>query len=118
LEQDCSVRYWNSSKRQERAAEEEERKDCGNGVEVEGFSFIGRNKRDAMLERENEEVDQNLIEQKHTSTDVFARSNTEIMCSTRTRGMDVCLRVCLCWPVQVAALRQADPPSKESYLCI
>lgn len=58
---------------------------------MEGFSSIDRNKRDVMLERENEEVNKNLIEQKHTSTDVFARSNTEIMCSN--------LRFCLCWLV-------------------
>jgi hypothetical protein len=30
--------------------------------------------------------------------------------------MDVCPRVCvLCYPVSVEALRQADPPAKESY---
>jgi hypothetical protein len=42
---------------------------------------------------------------------VFARSNTAVVSWDPTRGMDVC--------VQVAALRWADPPSKESYrLCI
>jgi hypothetical protein len=44
---------------------------------------------------------------------VFARSNTAIMGSNLTRDMYVCLR--LCCPVQVAALRRAHPPSKESY---
>jgi hypothetical protein len=38
---------------------------------------------------------------------VFARSNTGVMGSNPTLGMDVC--------VQVAALRRANPPSKESY---
>jgi hypothetical protein len=43
---------------------------------------------------------------------VFDRSNTR----NAGRGMDVCPRVSvLCCPVQVEALRQADPPSKESY---
>jgi hypothetical protein len=38
----------------------------------------------------------------------FARSNTGIVGSNPTQGIDICL-------CQVAALRQADPPSKESY---
>jgi hypothetical protein len=52
---------------------------------------------------------------------VFARSNTEIVGSNPTWGMDVCVCVCSVYVqpcVQVAALRQADLPSKESYrLC-
>jgi hypothetical protein len=94
LEEDCSFSHWNLSKRQDRAAEErkgKERKDCGKGAEVEGFSSIDRNKTDAMLEREDEEINQNLIEQKHTYTGVFARSDTEILFSNPTRGMDICL---------------------------
>jgi hypothetical protein len=44
---------------------------------------------------------------------VFARSNTEIVDSNLTEGMDVCLRLfCLC------CQRRADPPSKESYLTV
>jgi hypothetical protein len=49
---------------------------------------------------------------------VFANSNTGVVGSNPTRGMDVSVCVysvfvlsCL----QVAALRRADPPSKESY---
>jgi hypothetical protein len=42
---------------------------------------------------------------------VFARSNVGIVGSYSTRGMDVCARL---FCVQVAALRRADPPSKES----
>jgi hypothetical protein len=47
---------------------------------------------------------------------VFHRSNPGIVGSNPTRGMDVCLRfsVLFC-PVQVEALRRADPPSKDSY---
>jgi hypothetical protein len=47
------------------------------------------------------------------------RSNTGIVGSNPTWGMDVCVRLlCLCCPVLVAALWRADPPSKESYrLC-
>jgi hypothetical protein len=45
---------------------------------------------------------------------VFARSNAEIVGSNPTQGMDVFVLFC----VYVAALRRADPPSKESYrLC-
>jgi hypothetical protein len=47
---------------------------------------------------------------------VFGLSNTEIVGSNPSRGMDVCLRFSvLCCPVEVEALRRADPPSKESY---
>jgi hypothetical protein len=47
---------------------------------------------------------------------VFACSNTGIVRSNPTRGMDVCLPLlCLCCHVKVAALRQNDPPSKVSY---
>jgi hypothetical protein len=45
---------------------------------------------------------------------VFARSEAGIVGSNPTQGMDVCVRlyrVLSC--VQVAALRRADPPSKE-----
>jgi hypothetical protein len=52
---------------------------------------------------------------------VFASSNTGIVGSNPSSGMDVCVRlfcVCALLCVQVAALRRADPPSKESYrLC-
>jgi hypothetical protein len=42
--------------------------------------------------------------------------NTGLVGSNPTRSMDVCLRLfCLRCPVQTVALRQADPPSKESY---
>jgi hypothetical protein len=47
----------------------------------------------------------------------FARSNTGIMGSNPTRGMDVCVRlfcVCLVW----VALRRTDPPSKQSTVCV
>jgi hypothetical protein len=47
---------------------------------------------------------------------VFDRSNPVIMGSSPTWGMDIYVRL---FCVQVAALRGADPPSKESYwLCI
>jgi hypothetical protein len=47
---------------------------------------------------------------------VFGRSNIGITCSNPVRGMDVCPRFSvLCCPVEVDALRRADPPSKESY---
>jgi hypothetical protein len=50
---------------------------------------------------------------------VAARSNAGIVGSILTQGMDICMRlfslcVVLCLGVQVAALRRADPPSKES----
>jgi hypothetical protein len=48
---------------------------------------------------------------------VFARSNTGIVGSNPTWGMDVYVRlfcVCAVLYVEVAALRLADPPSKES----
>jgi hypothetical protein len=50
---------------------------------------------------------------------VFARSNTGIVGSNPTWGIVVCFEsvfVLLC--VQVAALRRADPPPKESYHCV
>jgi hypothetical protein len=43
---------------------------------------------------------------------VSSRSNTGIVGSNSTRGMDVCVRL---FCVQAVALRWADPPSKESY---
>jgi hypothetical protein len=46
---------------------------------------------------------------------VFARSNAGFVGSNSTQGMDVLSAFILCCPVQVVALRQADPPSKESY---
>jgi hypothetical protein len=47
---------------------------------------------------------------------VFGRSNTGIVGSNPARGMDVFLHFSvLIYPVQVQALRRADPPSKESY---
>jgi hypothetical protein len=47
---------------------------------------------------------------------VFAHLNTGIVGSNPTRGMDVCVHL---FCVLVAALRQADPLSKEPYqLCI
>jgi hypothetical protein len=52
---------------------------------------------------------------------VFFRSNTGIVGSNPTKGMmSVCVYSVLVMSyVQVAALRRADPPSKESYrLCI
>jgi hypothetical protein len=43
-----------------------------------------------------------------------ARSNTGIVGSNPTQGMDVRLHLfCVC--MYVAELRRADPPSKESY---
>jgi hypothetical protein len=50
---------------------------------------------------------------------VFACSTTGILGSNPTWGMGVCVRLFLVLScVQVAALRRADPPSKESYrLC-
>jgi hypothetical protein len=52
---------------------------------------------------------------------VFARSNTAIVVSNPTWDMHACLplfSVCAVLCVQVAALRRADPPSKEFYrLC-
>jgi hypothetical protein len=47
---------------------------------------------------------------------VFALSNTGIVGSNSTRDMDVCVRLfCVYAVLQAAALRRADPPSKESY---
>jgi hypothetical protein len=47
---------------------------------------------------------------------VFARSTSGVVGSNPTRGLDVCLRLlCVLSCVQVAALRRADPPSKDSY---
>jgi hypothetical protein len=52
---------------------------------------------------------------------VFAGSNAGIVGSNPTEGMNVCVClfcVCVLSCVQVAALRRADSPSKESYrLC-
>jgi hypothetical protein len=52
---------------------------------------------------------------------VFDRSNGGIVGLSPTWVMDVCVRLFCVWAVlyvQVAALRRADPPSKESYrLC-
>jgi hypothetical protein len=50
---------------------------------------------------------------------VLLRLKNGIVGSNPTRGMDVFVRlfcVCAVLCVQVAALRRADPPSKESYL--
>jgi hypothetical protein len=51
----------------------------------------------------------------------FARANTAIVGSNPAWGMDVCVYlfcVCAVLCVQIAALRRADPLSKESYrLC-
>jgi hypothetical protein len=53
---------------------------------------------------------------------VFARPNTGIVGSNPTWGMDVNIRlfyVCAVLCMQVAALRRADSPPKESYqLCV
>jgi hypothetical protein len=47
---------------------------------------------------------------------VYDRSNIGITGSKPAWGMDVCPLVSvLCCPVSVEALRQPDPPSKESY---
>jgi hypothetical protein len=49
---------------------------------------------------------------------VFSPSNAGILGSNPTQDMDVCVcvySVFMLSCVQVAALRQADPPSKESY---
>jgi hypothetical protein len=49
---------------------------------------------------------------------VFDRSNTGVVGSNPTRGTDVCPRFSLlCCPVQVEALRRADPPSKDPIKC-
>jgi hypothetical protein len=52
---------------------------------------------------------------------IFARCNAGIVGSNPTQGMDVCVCVYSVFVlscVQVTALRQAVPPSKESYrLC-
>jgi hypothetical protein len=52
---------------------------------------------------------------------VFARSNSGIVGSNPTQGMDICVCVYSAFvlsSVQVAALRRADHSSKESYrLC-
>jgi len=47
---------------------------------------------------------------------MFYRSNTGTVISNPARSMDACLRFSVsCCPVQVEALRCADPWSKESY---
>jgi hypothetical protein len=56
-----------------------------------------------------------MAERSKAST-VFGHSNTGIVVSNPTWGMDVCPRFSvLCCSVEVEALRRADPPSKESY---
>jgi hypothetical protein len=48
---------------------------------------------------------------------VFAHSNAGIVCSNPIQCMDDCVCafiLCLCCPVYVAALRRAEPQSKES----
>jgi hypothetical protein len=56
-----------------------------------------------------------MAERSKAST-VYDRSNIGIADSNPTSGMDVCPRVSvLCCPVSVEDLRQAEPPSKESY---
>jgi hypothetical protein len=56
-----------------------------------------------------------------TAWTVFAYSSTGVVGSNPSQDMDVCFRlfcVCAVLCVRVAALRRADPPSKESYrLC-
>jgi hypothetical protein len=53
---------------------------------------------------------------------VFARSDARIVGSIPTQVMDVCVcvySVFVLFCMYLAALRRADPPSKESYqLCI
>jgi hypothetical protein len=48
---------------------------------------------------------------------VFSRWNAGIVGSNLAQGMDACLRLFCVYVVlcEVSALRQADPPSKESY---
>jgi hypothetical protein len=47
---------------------------------------------------------------------VAARSKTGIVGSNPTGGVDICLHlICVCCRGYVAALRRADPSSKESY---
>jgi hypothetical protein len=49
---------------------------------------------------------------------VFTPLNTGIVGSNPTQGMDICVRLfflCAVLCVQVAALRRADPPSKQSH---
>jgi hypothetical protein len=56
-----------------------------------------------------------MSERSEARTD-FSSSNTGVVGSNPTRGMDVCPRFSvLCCPVRVEVLRRADPPSKESY---
>jgi hypothetical protein len=58
----------------------------------------------------------NTVAARSNAWTAFARSNTGIVGSYPPRDMDVCVHL---FCVQVAALRRADPPSKESYrLCI
>jgi hypothetical protein len=44
---------------------------------------------------------------------IFAHSNTGIVVSSQTWGMDVCVRL---FCVQAVSLRRADPLSKEFYI--
>jgi len=47
---------------------------------------------------------------------VFDHSNIGIAISNPTRGTDVCPHFSVLFgPAEVEAMRQADPPSKESY---
>jgi hypothetical protein len=61
-----------------------------------------------------------IVAARYQTWTVFARSNSGIVDANPAWGMDVCvfiLSMLSC--VQVAALRRADPPFKESYwLCI
>jgi hypothetical protein len=56
------------------------------------------------------------VAEKSKAWNVFARSNTGIVGPNPTQDTDVCLRLfCVCVALcKVAALRRADPPSKES----
>jgi hypothetical protein len=58
-----------------------------------------------------------LLAERSEARTVFGRSNTGIVGSNPTRGMDVCPRffcvVSSC--VWVETMRRADPPFKESY---
>jgi hypothetical protein len=56
-----------------------------------------------------------IAEQSKAGT-VYDCLNIGIAGSNPAWGMDVCLQVSvLCCPVSVEALRQVDPPAKESY---
>jgi hypothetical protein len=56
------------------------------------------------------------IAERSKACTVYDRLNIGIGGSNPASGMDVCPRVSvLCCPVSVEALRQTDPPAKESY---